>query len=52
MTAEANKRLMEASFAELETGKGALFAATLADDVVMRVTGYYSWSRTFTGRRP
>lgn len=50
MTAEANKRLMQAIFAELETGKGALFVATLADDVVMRVTGQYSWSRTFTGK--
>jgi hypothetical protein len=33
VTAEANKQLMRAIFAELETGKGALFAATLADNV-------------------
>jgi ketosteroid isomerase-like protein len=50
MSAEANKQLMEAIFAEIEAGNGAPFAATLADDVVMRVTGQYSWSRTFTGK--
>jgi ketosteroid isomerase-like protein len=36
--------------AEPETGKGALFAATLANDVVMRITGQYSWFRSFTGK--
>jgi ketosteroid isomerase-like protein len=50
MSAEANKQLMEAIFAEIEAGNGAPFAATLADDVVMRVTGQYSWSRTFRGK--
>jgi uncharacterized protein len=50
MSAEANKQLMEAIFAEIETGHGAPFAAALADEVVMRVTGQYSWSRTFTGK--
>jgi len=50
MSAETNKQLMEAIFAEIEAGNGAPFAATLADDVVMRVTGQYSWSRTFTGK--
>lgn len=50
MSAEKNKQLMQTIFAEIETGSGALFAATLADDVVMRVTGQYSWSRTFTGK--
>lgn len=50
MSAEGNKQLMQAIFAEIETGSGALFAATLADNVVMRVTGQYSWSRTFTGK--
>jgi hypothetical protein len=39
VSAEAGKRLMRAIFVELETGKGALFAAALADNVVMRVTG-------------
>ncbi len=50
MSAETNKQLMQAIFAEVATGSGVLFAATLADDVVMRVTGQYSWSRTFTGK--
>lgn len=50
MSAETNKQLMEAIFAEIEAGNGAPFAATLADDVVMRITGQYSWSRTFRGK--
>ncbi|MCZ8254570.1 MAG: nuclear transport factor 2 family protein [Polaromonas sp.] len=50
MSAEKNKQLMQTIFAGIETGSGALFAATLADDVVMRVTGRYSWSRTFVGK--
>ena len=50
MSAEKNKQLMQTIFAEIATGSGALFAATLADNVVMRVTGQYSWSRTFTGK--
>lgn len=50
MSTAANKQLMREIFAEIATGKGALFAASLADDVVMRVTGQYSWSRTFVGK--
>ena len=50
MSAEANKKLMQEAFAEIEGGKGTLFAAMLADDVVMRVTGQYTWSRTFEGK--
>jgi ketosteroid isomerase-like protein len=50
MSAEANKRLMQEVFAEIAAGRGGLFAATLADTVVMRVTGQYSWSRTFVGK--
>jgi ketosteroid isomerase-like protein len=50
VSAEVNKQLVRAIFAELETGKGALFVATLADNVVMRITGQYSWSRSFTGK--
>ena len=50
MSAEANRQLMREIFAEIEAGSGALFAASLADDVVMRVTGQYSWSRTFEGK--
>lgn len=50
MTSETNKRLMQEIFAELETGRGTLFAASLADHVVLRVTGQSSWSRTFVGK--
>lgn len=50
MSSELNKKLMREIFAEIEEGKGTLFAETLADDVVMRVTGQYSWSRTFVGK--
>ena len=50
MSAAENKQLMQAIFAEIEGGRGTLFAATLADNVVMRVTGQYTWSRTFDGK--
>ena len=50
MSSAANKKLMQEIFAEIATGKGTLFAATLSDNVVMRVTGQYSWSRTFVGK--
>lgn len=51
MSSVANKKLMQDIFTEIEAGGGALFAATLSDDVVMRVTGSYSWSRTFAGKQ-
>jgi ketosteroid isomerase-like protein len=50
MSAVDNKRLMEDIFAKVATGDGSMFVEHLADDVVMRVTGQYSWSRTFTGK--
>lgn len=50
MSATENKKLMEAIFAGIAAGDNRLFVETLADDVVMRVTGQYSWSRTFTGK--
>lgn len=50
MSAEANRQLMREIFDEIAAGSGALFAESLADDVVMRVTGQYSWSRTFVGK--
>jgi ketosteroid isomerase-like protein len=50
MSSEANKKLMQEIFADIAHGNGALFGATLADNVVMRVTGQYSWSRTFLGK--
>lgn len=45
MSAEANKKLLQEAFAEIEGGKGTLFAAMLAENVVMRVTGQYTWAR-------
>lgn len=50
MTAADNRRLMETLFADLAEGHGAAFVEHLADDVVMRVTGRYSWSQTFHGK--
>jgi uncharacterized protein len=50
VSSELNKKLMQEIFAEIEHGKGTLFAAALADNVVLRVTGQYSWSRTFAGK--
>ena len=50
MSAEANKKLLQEAFAEIEGGEGTFFAAMLADNVVMRVTGQYTWSRTFEGK--
>jgi len=45
-----NKQLIEKIFSGLAEGDGSLFVASLSDDVVMRVTGSYSWSGTFTGK--
>src|SRR5882724_1299310 len=50
MTADENKRLMQEIFAGLAVGDGRLFRESLAENVVMRVTGQYSWSRTFQGK--
>jgi uncharacterized protein len=50
MSAAANKKLMENIFARIREGDRSLFAASLADDVTMTVTGQYSWSQTFRGR--
>lgn len=50
VTSEVNRKLMQDIFAEIAAGKGTLFASALADNVVMRVTGQYSWSRTFVGK--
>ena len=51
MSASENKRLMQAIYAKVAEGDGALFVEHLADDVVMRVTGRNSWSHTFTGKQ-
>ena len=50
MTAAENKKLVDDMFAEIAQGRGTLFAESLSEDVVMRVTGQYSWSRTFVGK--
>jgi ketosteroid isomerase-like protein len=50
MSAADNKKLMENIFARVATGDRAAFVDALADDVTMRVTGQYSWSRTFMGK--
>jgi uncharacterized protein len=50
MSATANKRLMEEIFAGIASGNSRLFVESLADDVILRVTGQYSWSRTFEGK--
>lgn len=51
MSAADNKKLMQEIFARVAVGDGGLFVEHLADDVVMRVSGQYSWSRTFTGKQ-
>ena len=50
MSTTDNKALMQRIFAGLAVGDGRLFVEHLADDVTMRVTGQYSWSRTFDGK--
>jgi uncharacterized protein len=50
MGATENRRLMESIFARIAAGDRAAFVDALADDVTMRVTGHYSWSRTFEGK--
>ena len=51
MSAVENKQLLQEIFARVAVGDGSLFVEHLADDVVMRVSGQYSWSRTFTGKQ-
>jgi ketosteroid isomerase-like protein len=50
MSAVENKKLMQNIFARIAAGDRAAFVDCLADDVTMRVTGQYSWSRTFKGK--
>jgi uncharacterized protein len=50
VSAEENKQLMQEIFARVAEGDGSLFVEHLADDVVIRVSGQYSWSQTFTGK--
>ena len=51
MSAAENEKLMRDLFAGVAAGNRAAFADCLADDLVMRVTGQYSWSRTFHGKQ-
>jgi len=50
VSAAENKQLMQEIFARVAEGDGSLFVAHLADDAVIRVSGQYSWSRTFKGK--
>jgi len=50
VSAIENKKLIEEIFAGVANGNSALFVESLADDVVLCVTGQYSWSRTFKGK--
>jgi len=50
MGAVENRMLIERLFASAAAGDRKPFADHLADDVVMRVTGQYSWSQTFRGK--
>jgi uncharacterized protein len=50
VSAAENKQLMQEIFARVADGDGSLFVAHLADDVVVRVSGQYSWSQTFKGK--
>lgn len=51
MSAAENKQLMQEIFARSAAGAGSLFVEHLADGIVLRVSGQYSWSRTFTGKQ-
>jgi ketosteroid isomerase-like protein len=50
VSAAENKQLMQEIFARVAEGDGSLFVEHLADDVVIRVSGQYSWSQTFKGK--
>lgn len=51
MSAAENKALVESLFASAAKGDRARFTDTLADDLVMRVTGFNSWSHTYTSKQ-
>ena len=50
MSAADNKKLMQQLFADVAAGNRKPFLDRIADDVVMRVSGRYSWSQTIRGR--
>ena len=50
MSAADNKKLMQQLVASAVAGDRKPFLDHIADDVVMRVTGRYSWSQTIKGK--
>jgi ketosteroid isomerase-like protein len=50
VSAADNKKLMQQLFASVAAGDRKPFLDHIADDVVMRVTGRYSWSQTIKGK--
>ena len=50
MSAADNKKLMQQLFADVAAGNRKPFLDRIADDVVMRVSGRYSWSQTIRGK--
>jgi ketosteroid isomerase-like protein len=49
-TAELNKQLLKAAYAEAAQGKSELFRGLFRDDVTWSKIGTTSWSKTYTGR--
>jgi uncharacterized protein len=49
VSAADNKKLMQQLFADVAAGNRKPFLDRIADDVVMRVSGRYSWSQTIRG---
>jgi uncharacterized protein len=50
VSAADNKKLMQQLFADVAAGNRKPFLDRIADDVVMRVSGRYSWSQTIRGK--
>lgn len=50
MSAAVNKKLMQDIFAGIAAGDVSLWRESLAEDVIVTVTGQTSWSRTFKGK--
>ena len=50
MNAADNRKLMQELFVSIAAGDRKPFLDRIADDVVMRVTGHYSWSQTIAGK--
>jgi ketosteroid isomerase-like protein len=50
MSPADNKKLMQQLFADVAVGNRKPFLEHIADDVVMRVSGRYSWSQTIRGK--